>query len=280
MERTWIFYVSEQRVCDQARAIRKNGWLTELELEMIQRRINGNVNYNEEENNITPEYTQSLDDVTETAEPNNRTELNFSVEEASEEELDIVNELNEIYNLKENCEGVMFKKVEYKKLNTAIREVNKVLPYFQTSNISETNNLIIAVSVWVARLLELKRQRQTGTVHPEPWWKSRIERDIKDLQKSINLMTRHRNGEVKSREKIEKLYEKFSIRRKGIGTVLEELKQRVLAKKAKIDRYTERLQQFRQTRLFNYDQKRLYYELNGNNRVANEIPNAEESRMF
>ena len=55
-------------------------WLTELELEMIQRRIKGNVNYNEEENNITLEETQSLNDVTETAEYNNRTELNISVE--------------------------------------------------------------------------------------------------------------------------------------------------------------------------------------------------------
>jgi len=86
-----------------------------------------------------------------------------------------------------------------------VREVNKVLPYFQNSNISETNNLIIAVSVWVARRLGLKRQRQTGTAHPEPWWKRRIERDIKELQRSINLMTRHKNGEVKSREKIKKL---------------------------------------------------------------------------
>jgi len=103
-----FFDVSEQRVCDQARAIRKNGWLTELELEMIQRRVNGNVNYNEEENNITSEDTQSLNDVTETAESDNRTELNIYVEEASEEEIDIVNELNEIYNLKENCEGIMF----------------------------------------------------------------------------------------------------------------------------------------------------------------------------
>ena len=50
----------------------------------------------------------------------------------------------------------------------AVREENKVLPYFQTSNISETNNLIIAVSVWVARRLRLKRQRKTGTAHPEP----------------------------------------------------------------------------------------------------------------
>ena len=75
-------------------------------------------------------------------------------------------------------------------------------------------------------------------------------------------MTRDANGEVRSREK---MYENFSIRWKGIGTALEELKQRVLAKTAKIDRYAERLQQFRQNRLFNYEQKRLY-ELNGNKR--------------
>ena len=199
-----FFDVSEQRLCDQARTIRKHDCLTELELEMIQRRINGNVNYNEEENNITPEYTQSLDDVTETAESNNRTEVNISVKEASEEEIDIVNEHNEIYNWKENCEGVTFKKVEHKTLNMAVREVNKVLLYFQTSDISETNNLIIAVSVWVARRLGLKQQRQTGTVHPELCWKRRIERDIIELQRSINLMTKHKNGEVKSREKIEK----------------------------------------------------------------------------
>ena len=30
---------TEQRVCDQARAIRKNGWLSELELELIRRTI-------------------------------------------------------------------------------------------------------------------------------------------------------------------------------------------------------------------------------------------------
>lgn len=73
-----------------------------------------------------------------------------------------------------------------------------------------------------------------------------------------------------------------TIRKNGWLTELEleELKQRVLAKKAKIDWYTERIQQFRQNRLFNYDQKRLYSELNMNNRVANEIPDAEESRMF
>ena len=34
---------TEQRVCDQARAIRKNRWLSELELEMIKRKIDDEV---------------------------------------------------------------------------------------------------------------------------------------------------------------------------------------------------------------------------------------------
>ena len=46
-----------------------------------------------------------MNNVTETTESDNRIELNISVEEASKEEKDIVNELIEIYNLKENCEG-------------------------------------------------------------------------------------------------------------------------------------------------------------------------------
>ena len=35
-----IFEISEQRLADQARAIRINGWLTELEIEEIARRKN------------------------------------------------------------------------------------------------------------------------------------------------------------------------------------------------------------------------------------------------
>ena len=34
-----MFESTEQRVCDQARAIRKNGWLSQLELETIKRQV-------------------------------------------------------------------------------------------------------------------------------------------------------------------------------------------------------------------------------------------------
>ena len=43
MFREWrdrgLFESTEQRVCDQARAIRKNGWLLQLELEAIKRQV-------------------------------------------------------------------------------------------------------------------------------------------------------------------------------------------------------------------------------------------------
>ena len=43
MFREWkerrMFESTEQRVCDQAKAIRKNGWLSELELEVIKRQV-------------------------------------------------------------------------------------------------------------------------------------------------------------------------------------------------------------------------------------------------
>ena len=51
---------------------------------------------------------------------------------------------------------------------------------------------------------------------------------------------------------------KHNIKRKGITTVLEELKQRILAKAAKKKRYEQRRTQYKQSILFRQDQKRFY----------------------
>ena len=56
---------------------------------------------------------------------------------------------------------------------------------------------------------------------------------------------------------------------------MEELKQqRMLAKSPKIKRYEQRIEQFRQNRVFNLDQKKIYAELNRNRIRSNEVPNA------
>ena len=51
---------------------------------------------------------------------------------------------------------------------------------------------------------------------------------------------------MKSKRKVEKLYEKFRIRQKGLGTVLEELKLKVLVTVAKVEHYNEIVMQFKQ----------------------------------
>ena len=43
----------------------------------------------------------------------------------------------------------------------------------------------------------------------------------------------------------------------------EELKQRILAKAAKLSRYEQRTQQYRINRLFKVDKKKVYNEFNG-----------------
>ena len=59
------------------------------------------------------------------------------------------------------------------------------------------------------------------------------------------------------------------------------VKQKILAKAAKISRYEQRIQQYRINRLFKVDQKKVYNEFNGQTGSSNgDIPNAEESRTF
>ena len=49
---------------------------------------------------------------------------------------------------------------------------------------------------------------------------------------------------------MKELYEKYIFKKKGLKTVIEELKQRMLAKSAKVKRYEQRIEQFRHNRAF------------------------------
>ena len=76
------------------------------------------------------------------------------------------------------------------------------------------------------------------------------------------------------------LQEKYRVNSKGIKTVIEELKQRMIAKSAKIKRYEQRINQFRQNRMFYIDQKIIYTELNNDGKNSSDLPDAEKSRRF
>ena len=82
------------------------------------------------------------------------------------------------------------------------------------------------------------------------------------------------------KEELGSIYEKYRVKRKGLKTVIEELKQMILAKSAKVKRYQQRIEQFRQNRIFDLDQKKIYTELNKNGIRSNDVPNAEECTKF
>ena len=84
----------------------------------------------------------------------------------------------------------------------------------------------------------------------------------------------------KKKQKMKELYEKYRIKRKGLKNVIEELKQRMLVKSEEVKRYKQRIEQFRQNRIFDLDQKKIYMELNRNGIRLNYLPNAEECTKF
>ena len=91
----------------------------------------------------------------------------------------------------------LLKKVDRSKLNNVMKKVDRVVQYIVTNSITETNKLIKAASVYVAKELGLKEQRKDAK-KTEPWWKRRIKGDIKVLKRDINILERKRKDQLKA----------------------------------------------------------------------------------
>ena len=196
----------------------------------------------------------------------------------NDEHRKIVERLNEIMLEGKTSDGIMFKKVDKKTLKVQTDRVNEAIKYFKSKKITEATDLIKAASVWVAEQIGLKKRNYREKTSLE----CRIEGDIKKLRQDVNLLTRDLKGELRSKknQKMKELYEKYRVKKKGLKTVIEELKQRILAKTAKVKRYEQRTEQFRQDRIFDLDQKKTYAELKRNGIRANGVPMQKNAQSF
>ncbi|XP_044170403.1 uncharacterized protein LOC122954426 [Acropora millepora] len=207
MFRVWqeigLFESTEQRICDQARAIRKNGWLSELEIEVIKRTINqeetgdtngqglGDATTDENmENDEVQQEEGEFDMQDEPGDDANIKELN----DIPEEDRRIISEILELSKSGEN-NPVNFKKANQRQVEEITNRINKVIDKIPTRTITETNNLINAASMYVAKELGLKQTTQKQS--KMPWWQRRIEGDIKRIRKDINLLEREKRGELR-----------------------------------------------------------------------------------
>ena len=135
-----MFESTEQRVCDQARAIRKNCRLSELELEVI------NFTQGEicSEQDLTVEAETVETDVGTVEEEINGAEDSISDTEGdlSEEHQATVEQLKKIMMEGRTGDVIMFKKVDKKVLNVQTDRVNEAIKYLKSKIITETDNLI------------------------------------------------------------------------------------------------------------------------------------------
>ena len=120
-----------------------------------------------------------------------------NVETLDEETQLIIAQLNEILAGCRNTDGISFIKVDMNTLNRTTVKVNRVIELIETKNITQTNNLIKAAGVWVADKLGLNKYE--GGKKKDPWWKRRIEEDIKQLKKDINILERVKKGQIGAR---------------------------------------------------------------------------------
>ena len=182
MFREWrhrgLFQSTEQRVCDQARAIRKNGRLPQLELETIKRQVEYEFQgeFGEDaatevetvENEDTAENEDMVENKVESVaeEIANVEEVNNNVIDSvddtrhnlNDEHRKIVERLNEIMLEGKTSDGIMFKKIDKKTLKVQTDRVSDAIKYFKSKNITESNALIKAAIVSVAEQMGLKKR--------------------------------------------------------------------------------------------------------------------------
>ena len=115
-----------------------------------------------------------------------------------------------------------------------MHDVNQVLTLIETKDVTHTNELLLAAGQVVAKRLGVKpKQRSRESV---PWCKKRFEGQVKQLRKDISRLERMTSGKLNNTAIHEGLEQRYSLNKKGLPVVLEELKQRVLAKSQETSR--------------------------------------------
>ena len=209
----------------------KSVCLSDLELENIRMMIEAESEIvNESIEDVEGNQTES--DIERTSERNEQigddSDETINSVAANVEKLDkktqlIIAQLNKILAGGRNTDGISFKKVDMNTLNRTTAKVNRVIELIETKNITETNNLIKATSVWVADQLDLTKYE--GGKKKVSWWKRRIKEDIKQLKKDISILERLKKEKIGApREgKAKLIEEKYGVKNKGFTTVIEEL---------------------------------------------------------
>ena len=169
-----------------------------------------------------------------------------------------------LLNTPENIQTKILRHVNRKKLSQLTEELNAVVQTLDTPNITETNTLLRAAAHVVREALgEKVFDPQAFTKPKDPKWKRRIEGKIRQDRSDISQLTEMQKGKTLKKKITDALYRRHPLlNKKGFPCIIEELKQRLMAKAHKIKRYNKRVNNFKQNKLFKTNQRQFYRNLN------------------
>ena len=177
-------------------------------------------------------------------------------------------ERNRLLRLRETLEGDDFGKTEVnlkygdkEKIKEEVIKINKVLEHVKITGFTHCRNVIQAAMKIVGE--EVGMKKSNAKKKKEPFWKRRILTDISRLRKDLSRIEAWFAGRWKKDKKKEKdwLDQKYGLRRKGFTLVMEELKQRIIAKATKVKRCNNRIKQFQDNRKSETNQVRFFKNL-------------------
>ena len=159
-----------------------------------------------------------------------------------------------------------------------LKIVEAVACLIGTDNITETNNLIYACTVVVTERLGIRPRRKKEDI--KSLWKRRLQGQLNELRKHLSQLMQISKQECNKRTIKTELEIKYGIKSKGLANVIEELKQRITAKAAKVKKYEERIRQYQQNRLFVTNQRQFYKQIDQLDESKQPMPIGEESKLF
>jgi len=226
--------VSEQNLSDRVRMINKKHWLTDMEKECIQRRIQDAVPENNSDSSMTDNNTE--------IEPDPQNPRSSNLTDFLEEIID------PLPNLKNTPAHLLSK---------AINQVDQDLGAMRAENIDEFVQLIKIGISRTAKLLDYKTPKSRSANKP-PWCK-RLEGKIKTLRQHVNKLTALHNGTSPSLD--DTISKKYDITRLGTSHALEIAKQRLKATAEKLKRFKNRCDRYVINSMFKTGQGQVYRKL-------------------
>ena len=187
-----MFWVSEQRLVDQANTIRKNSWMTELEIEELERKVTGN-------DSVIVEEARSVEALPDHVGEDVRNVLpEMGAEEQAdsldEEEVAIVMEIAEVIERVRKDKLPTLRNVRKKRLLEQTAKVDKVFSKFKTHRITKTSKLFYAGAVLDTNRLGMKIDKAAG--RKDPMRKRRLQNKIQELRKHLSQLETSKDKDI------------------------------------------------------------------------------------